>query len=608
MTMDYYSTLTNLPVIELPVASCYFETLHKRSVPNSTSSTTATNEISSSVSISDLINAPSKVEPIFDQLSIDQLFSIEQTLKKIKKRKAKQMSHDNNNGLQQPKKKKPCVNPTSITQSGPPVIEVRDGIEWVSFVYSHNRVLKRYTIRTDIDNICLDNIDVQFQLDNCVYPRANVPKEEYRGNRWNYETQCNMLGWKLAWINQELTGKRGLIQRAVDFYRNRTPTMRSRRVARQAKLLDGSLKKRKSTINLQDLTTNKYDVIPNIPKTMTMEDDQHERLRVKITLDQVNVDDIDMEFRISNCVYPRAMKYQQQCLTDIQEQEIVCNELGWKLAWLNPQLTSKMNLLQRALDLYRIKFMPSFAPRKRSPRTPPNFSTDNKALSSTINNLLLQQKQQEQLKPELNTQLNDNTMKHIDIQHSHSPTLSFTTGTTESMDFGDCFSMNSDDDHSYRHSPTMDFSSNPSSLWADDIADSCDLASIATLNTSLSSSSSADTTSLLCTPDASPIHSMTPSQLIDDSFLFKNDACNTSLFNNDSFDLSLMDTNMLLPPIIFNDDDNHGNSNSEYSNNQTGSPSTSITDFNNNNTYDYASFDQDLMLKMEESANLFSLF
>lgn len=168
MTMDYYSTLTNLPVIELPVASCYFETLHKRSVPNSTSSTTATNGISSSVSISDLINAPSKVEPIFDQLSIDQLFNIEQTLKKIKKRKAKQMNHDNNNGPQQPKKKKPCVNPTSITQSGPPVIEVRDGIEWVSFVYSHNRVLKRYTIRTDIDNICLDNIDVQFQLDNCV--------------------------------------------------------------------------------------------------------------------------------------------------------------------------------------------------------------------------------------------------------------------------------------------------------------------------------------------------------------------------------------------------------------------------------------------------------
>lgn len=145
-----------------------------------------------------------------------------------------------------------------------------------------------------------------------------------------------MLGWKLAWANRELAGKRGLIQRAVDFYRNRTPTMRSRRVARQARLLDGTLKKRKSTIHQQDLQTSKYDVIPNIPKTMTMEDDHQDRIRVKITLDQVNVDDIDMEFRLSNCVYPRAMKYQQlSLLSDIHQQEAVCNELGWKLVIKN---------------------------------------------------------------------------------------------------------------------------------------------------------------------------------------------------------------------------------------------------------------------------------
>jgi hypothetical protein len=45
----------------------------------------------------------------------------------------------------------------------------------------------------------------------------------------------------------EIAGKRGLIQRAVDSYRNRYPSMRSRRVARQEKLLKGTLRKRKQS-------------------------------------------------------------------------------------------------------------------------------------------------------------------------------------------------------------------------------------------------------------------------------------------------------------------------------------------------------------------------
>lgn len=48
------------------------------------------------------------------------------------------------------------------------VAEVRDGVEWVSFVYSHNRTLKRYSIRTDIENVCVDAMDEKFKQDNCV--------------------------------------------------------------------------------------------------------------------------------------------------------------------------------------------------------------------------------------------------------------------------------------------------------------------------------------------------------------------------------------------------------------------------------------------------------
>lgn len=60
------------------------------------------------------------------------------------------------------------------------VAEMRDGVEWVSFVYSHNRTLRRYNIRTDIQTVSLDAIDIKFKEENCVSMdgwdiRARVP-------------------------------------------------------------------------------------------------------------------------------------------------------------------------------------------------------------------------------------------------------------------------------------------------------------------------------------------------------------------------------------------------------------------------------------------------
>lgn len=57
--------------------------------------------------------------------------------------------------------------PTSIT-SHEPRTEIRDGIEWVSFVYSHHRVLRRYSIRTDIEKVDLNLLDESFKNENCV--------------------------------------------------------------------------------------------------------------------------------------------------------------------------------------------------------------------------------------------------------------------------------------------------------------------------------------------------------------------------------------------------------------------------------------------------------
>ncbi|ORZ03675.1 hypothetical protein BCR43DRAFT_429724 [Syncephalastrum racemosum] len=127
-----------------------------------------------------------------------------------------------------------------------PVCETRNGIEYITFLYSQDRLVRQYTVRTDIESIPPGGIPDDFCRLNAIYPRAHCAREHYDGNRWAYETSCNDLGWKIAWLNRDvLEGKRGLIQRAVDAYRNRHPTMRSRRVSRQEKVANGTLRRRR---------------------------------------------------------------------------------------------------------------------------------------------------------------------------------------------------------------------------------------------------------------------------------------------------------------------------------------------------------------------------
>ncbi|KAI9254304.1 hypothetical protein BY458DRAFT_558822 [Sporodiniella umbellata] len=251
--------------------------------------------------------------------------------------------------------------------------EIRNGVEWVSFVYSHHRVLRRYNIRTDIEQIELNQLEELFKIENCVYPRANLPRDKYKGNRWAYETECNTLGWKLAYLNtSEIAGKRGLIQRAVDSYRNRYPGMRSRRVTRQEKLLKGTLRKRKQRDSEEPEEERCAAKKPEneLPKTVSIDNGMGQsKCRIRINVDSVSLDSIDMEFRMSNCVYPRVMDINANSPFASQRQleEVRCNELAWKLAWLNPkQLSNRKNLLQRVLDVYRAKFMPELNPRRNN--------------------------------------------------------------------------------------------------------------------------------------------------------------------------------------------------------------------------------------------------
>ena len=125
----------------------------------------------------------------------------------------------------------PATTPLVVRQDG-------NGVQWIAFEYSRDRVKMEYTIRCDVESVDTNTLTQEFKSENCVYPRACVPKEQYKGNRLAYETDCNQVGWALAELNPCLRSKRGLIQRAVDSWRNsnQDPRLRSRRVRRQTKL------------------------------------------------------------------------------------------------------------------------------------------------------------------------------------------------------------------------------------------------------------------------------------------------------------------------------------------------------------------------------------
>lgn len=147
-------------------------------------------------------------------------------------------SSSSSNSRRASKKNSNSSLPGPIPASTPTLVK-RDelGVEWISFEYSKDRVKSSYCIRCDIEKVDISQLNDEFKSENCIYPRATVPPEQYTGNRQKYETECNCIGWCLAYLNTSLRHQRGLIQRAVDSWRNTNadPSFRSRRVRRLSK-------------------------------------------------------------------------------------------------------------------------------------------------------------------------------------------------------------------------------------------------------------------------------------------------------------------------------------------------------------------------------------
>ncbi|KAH0305345.1 hypothetical protein KCU71_g9909, partial [Aureobasidium melanogenum] len=162
--------------------------------------------------------------------------------------------------------------PGPIPATTPLVVrQDQNGVQWIAFEYSRDRVKMEYQIRCDVESVVIDDLTPEFKTANCVYPGAYSGKEGYKGNRLHYESECNAVGWALAHLNPALREKRGLIQRAVDSWRNsnQDPRLRSRRVRRQAKINN-----RKAQLRQSDgaVSLSPTDVLASrVPPAMSMD-------------------------------------------------------------------------------------------------------------------------------------------------------------------------------------------------------------------------------------------------------------------------------------------------------------------------------------------------
>ena len=309
----------------------------------------------SAMTLTTLLN--SGVEEALSTLSPSQLIQLEKNVQKLKKQKGptpkKRAKSSYDDGDYSTPRRHSGGQYLNLPASAPEV-EIRDGIEHLRFTYSTKGVVQEYIIRTDIENIHQNDIPDDFKQENCVYPRALCPREAYQGNRWEYETVCNDLAWRLTWMNPNLlSGKRGLIQRAVDSFRNRFQESRSRRVIRQEKLSLGTLRRR----NVDNDSDSESRGSTKMMNVVWSNKGVSQRLRLRIDIENADINEMDEGFREMNCIYPHAMIDRDSYTGTRFEYETTCNELAWKLAWLNAsKLHGKKMVLAKAVDTYRAKF------------------------------------------------------------------------------------------------------------------------------------------------------------------------------------------------------------------------------------------------------------
>ena len=209
-----------------------------------------------------------------------------------------------------------------------------------------------FCIRFDIENVDISKLNEKFKADNCVYPRANLPYEMYVGNRWEYETECNRLAWAFVSLNPVLLyGKKGLIQRAVDSYRNINKQNRNRKFTSSERFSSDFDKRKHASLPPSSVTINW--ISKGIKK----------KCKIFVNVDNVNYDKIDEDFKNKYSVFMDDFDENSFGLSKYESKN-KDNELAIKIAFLNVENMSfwnaikaldKTTVLKRAIEAYKAK-------------------------------------------------------------------------------------------------------------------------------------------------------------------------------------------------------------------------------------------------------------
>lgn len=235
-----------------------------------------------------------------------------------------------------------------------PYIKLMDGEERLCFKYNTkvsesamNAMPKaeleenEFSVRFDLESVDITKLNEKFKADNCVYPRANIPYEMYMGNRWNYETECNRLAWQFVSLNPVLLyGKKGLIQRAVDSYRNINKTRQGQKFYKDDTFY-GDIEKRKHVSPALSSVHIQWTARGVVKKC-----------KCQTGIDHIDYPAISDDFKAKYSILNDRFDAQSFGL-EHWESRNEDNELAVKIAYLNVENTSFLNAI-KAIGVYSV--------------------------------------------------------------------------------------------------------------------------------------------------------------------------------------------------------------------------------------------------------------
>lgn len=235
-----------------------------------------------------------------------------------------------------------------------PYIKLMDGEERLCFKYNTkvsesamNAMPKaeleenEFSVRFDLESVDITKLNEKFKADNCVYPRANIPYEMYMGNRWNYETECNRLAWQFVSLNPVLLyGKKGLIQRAVDSYRNINKTSKGQKFFKEDTFY-GDIEKRKHISPALSCVYIQWTLRGVVKKC-----------KVQTGIERIDYEAVPDDFKAKYSVLNDHFDAHSFGL-ERWESKNSDNELATKIAYLNVENTTFLNAI-KAIGVYSV--------------------------------------------------------------------------------------------------------------------------------------------------------------------------------------------------------------------------------------------------------------